>query len=82
MGIPCSPCENGFCGNCVGDKSQSAGTIQNAKLHCVCAYEGHHNGNTKQNRNKDIFSSQRDTEEVHPRGIEPDSDTDFKDDDT
>lgn len=80
-GIPCSSCENGFCGNCVADRSERSGIIRNAKDHCSCSRNGHVNKNTKDNRNKNVFSSKKDTEEVHPRKTETNTDDDFEDDD-
>jgi len=81
IGIPCNACSNGFCGNCVGDKLETMEFIESAEFHCGCAKDGHPNSITKKNTNKNVFSSKKDTDEVHPRTIQSDTDDDFRDDD-
>ncbi len=79
IGIPCNPCSNGFCGNCVGDKLQKMGFVRNASDHCSCADKGHTNVITKDLPNKTVFSKKKDTEPSHSREIQADTDDDFKD---
>jgi len=81
LGIPCNSCDNGTCGNCVAEKLEGMGFIESAKYHCSCANNGHSNNKSKDLPNKTVFSSKKDTEPVHPREIQPDSDDNYRDDD-
>ncbi len=62
IGLNCNSCSNGTCGNCVEEKLQTMGFIQNAKYHCLCASKGHSNNISKENPNKTILHSKKDTE--------------------
>lgn len=59
-GIPCNPCDNGICGNCVAERLVVTGFIENASDHCSCARDGHPNRVTKERPNKAVFSKKRD----------------------
>ena len=78
--IPCNPCSNGTCGNCVAEKLETMKFINSAKYHCSCAHNGHTNQISKKLPNKTVFSSKKDAEPFHPREIQTDSDGDFRND--
>lgn len=78
LGIPCNPCANGACGNCVADKLEIMGFIQNASFHCSCVNNGHKNKVSKELPNKAVFSKKRDTDPVHTREIQSDSDDEYR----
>lgn len=60
-GLPCNPCENGTCGNCVAEKLVVTGFIRSANDHCVCAADGHAEKIvTKELPNKAVFSKKKD----------------------
>jgi len=65
IGIPCNPCTNGTCGNCVGVKLESSGFIRDAKDHCSCANNGHSNQKVRDMPNTTMLGSKKDTEPAH-----------------
>jgi len=82
LGIKCNSYDNGICGNCVAEKSETLGFIRSAKYHCSCANNGHSNSKSKDLPNKTVFSSKIDTEPVHPRETLGNFDDNFGDDES
>jgi len=72
VGIPCNPCSNGICGNCVAVKLESVGFINRAKDHCSCANNGHTNKITKDLPHKNPFGSKKDTETTPSKEVSED----------
>lgn len=59
--LPCNPCANITCGNCVAERLEQTGFIQNAKEHCSCAAKGHSSKIvSKELPNKAVFSKKKD----------------------